>query len=201
MIKLILFDYGGVLGSDSNAWQQYFQEILRVTGLSFEEMDQIFTEMWPDLRVGNIDIDSFWVEVSKSAKKEISEHTLEEIHKEHITIDNDVLDLAKELKSKGFRIAILANESRTGINNKIEKFNLTDTFEKVYCSAMIGFSKPDIKAFQYVIEDLRVAPSEIIFIDNLEKNTIAARSLGMKTVLFKDVRRAREEVEKLLSSR
>lgn len=42
MIKIVIFDFGGVLGSESDAWERNFRKIVKITGLTPYELDEIF---------------------------------------------------------------------------------------------------------------------------------------------------------------
>jgi len=116
------------------------------------------------------------------------------LHREKIWIDNNMLDLAKNLKKNGHRVMILSNESKEGMEDKKNKFLLSDIFEKIYNSAKIGIAKPDKEIFDYVLTDLNVDPASIIFIDDWDKNIISARNAGMHTVQFYDVEQLKQEL-------
>lgn len=118
------------------------------------------------------------------AKKNISIDTIENSYLKGITINENVLNIAKELKKKGYKIYILSNEAREWMEYKIRKFKLDKIFEKVYCSAFLGISKPDPEIFKKVLSELKIGPQDILFIDNQEKNIEVAKSLGIKTILF-----------------
>lgn len=197
MVKTIILDFGGVLGSDSDLWNSYAREILKITGLSARQLNKIFDLHWPDLKEGRKDTSSFWDEVYKKSKNNIPRGTLEKLYASCVKINKPVLQLAKNLKEKGFDLAILTNESREWMNFKIKKFQLNEIFNKIYCSAFIGVVKPNIKAFKYVLKNLNISPSEVIFIDNQENNVFTARKLGIKSILFKNVKLLKEELSLL----
>lgn len=64
-------------------------------------------------------------------------------------------------------------------------FPLTKLFVKDYYSSDIKFRKPDLKSFQYVLNDAALVPTETLFIDDLDKNTEGAALAGMNTVCLK----------------
>ena len=69
-----------------------------------------------------------------------------------------------------------------------EERGLFRHFDQVYISHKIGVIKPDPRAFQFVIDDLHVLPSECLFIDDKEENIVAARTFGMQTYHFIDTK-------------
>ena len=64
------------------------------------------------------------------------------------------------------------------------KPSLDDYFTKSYYSNIIGYRKPDIAAFEFVIKDAAIEPSATLFIDDLEVNIEGAKKAGIKTHLL-----------------
>ena len=44
--------------------------------------------------------------------------------------------------------------------------------------------KPDLSFYQYVLEETELTPEEAVFIDDKMENVLAARSLGIKSIVF-----------------
>lgn len=83
-------------------------------------------------------------------------------------------------------IATNAGESDTEAVRKGLAMVGADTyFTFIFSSYDIGFEKPDPRFFQFITGKLRTDPATCIMIgDNYEKDIIAAKTAGMKTVLF-----------------
>ena len=60
--------------------------------------------------------------------------------------------------------------------------NLDDHFEKAYYSHLINYRKPDVAAFEYVINDSGVNPAETIFIDDALNNVEGAKRAGLQAI-------------------
>ena len=196
MITTILFDYGKVLGSDSNEWNTYFKEVLDLTGLNAEELDKIWVKYWyDDLRTGKIKLAFFWEEISKIAKKPVSSEKLIKVYLDKFNIFDSVLEVAKKLKDNGYKLVILANESIEAMDTKVKKFHLDKIFDNIYSSGEIGLAKPHKEAFEYVLNNLEVSSEEVVFIDNLKRNTKAAEKLGIKSIVFKDVEQLKKDLK------
>jgi FMN phosphatase YigB (HAD superfamily) len=56
---------------------------------------------------------------------------------------------------------------------------LNDHFEKAYYSHLIGLRKPELAAFQHVLDDAGIAAHETLFIDDLLKNIEGAKAAGL----------------------
>jgi HAD superfamily hydrolase (TIGR01509 family) len=196
MVKVMLFDFGGVLGNNDNEWKTTFIEISDVTGLTSKELDELFFTRWPELKVGTKDVSYVWELISANSKKSVDPIKLEEIYENNICVDKVVIEIAIKLKNSDYQMAILANAAKRWMDVKIEKFNLNKIFEKIYSSADLGMKKPDLNVYEHVIKDLNVAPEEILFIDNLERNTLVAEKLGIKCIVFKNAEQLKEDLEK-----
>lgn len=64
--------------------------------------------------------------------------------------------------------------------------NIGVFFDKVYYSHRVGMRKPNPAIFQRVIDDCAFKPEHTLFIDDLEQNTLAAESLGIRTIWLKE---------------
>lgn len=184
MIKVVAFDYGGVLGTEADDWNGTFKKVLEISGLSNDDMLQIWQRHWQNLVVGKEEISSFWMDVGK--KNDVDPEKLRETYNDSITINNEVFDFAKSLRFK-FKLIVLSNDTKDWMNAKISRFKLLETFETVYCSANVGYSKPNKEIYEYVLKDQNIRPEELLFIDNQENNIEAAKQLGIKTILFKNI--------------
>lgn len=101
-------------------------------------------------------------------------------------VDEEVLDLVDELRANGVRTAILTNGTDT-IPAEIASLNLDAHFEAVFNSAEIGWTKPDVRAFQHVLDAMQLAPREVFFTDDSAGKLIGAEQLGIQTHRFDGV--------------
>jgi epoxide hydrolase-like predicted phosphatase len=63
----------------------------------------------------------------------------------------------------------------------------------------VGIEKPDQRIYEITCERLDVRPSEVVFLDDLEVNVVAARRLGMRAVFFQSTAQAITDVEAYLT--
>ena len=105
--------------------------------------------------------------------------------------DEEVLALADELRAEGVRTAILTNGTDT-IPVEAESLDLGSYFEAVFNSAEIGWTKPDVRAFQHVIDAMEVEPTDVFFTDDSAGKLVGARALGMVVHHFVGVAELRE---------
>ena len=102
-----------------------------------------------------------------------------------------------EKLSKDYKLGMLSNttffESQVPENLKINHF-----FEAQVFSWQIGSIKPSFKAFEAICSKLNVTPGEAIFVDDGEKNVLAAKEFGLKVIQFRNIEQLKEELKKYL---
>lgn len=95
-----------------------------------------------------------------------------------IAVFKDVLPVLKILQKKGIIIIAFSNCTpweATGL----KEYGLTQYISKVYYSYDIGFTKPKIKAFDYVRSDMKIPANEILHIgDTFDADALGALNAG-----------------------
>lgn len=108
------------------------------------------------------------------------------------------VDFLKQIKSSGLKTAYLSNSPEDRKNFLDEKYNFVSLFDFGLFSFEAHAWKPENKIYEKFMEDFSIKPSDIIYIEDKEKNLKPAIELGWKTILFKDVAQTKVELEKLL---
>jgi len=75
---------------------------------------------------------------------------------------------------------------------------LQSHFDVFVESAVVGIRKPDPRLVHLACDELGVAPSESVFLDNIGINLKAARALGMTTIKVDQPDTALAELETLI---
>jgi putative hydrolase of the HAD superfamily len=97
------------------------------------------------------------------------------------------------LSQKGrWRLGLLSNTNPLHFHHVLETFPIVRVFDRWILSHEVGFKKPSLEIFQKAIEWAGVDPERILFIDDLERNVEAARSLGMQGIWFRSPSQLRE---------
>ena len=90
------------------------------------------------------------------------------------------IDLVREV-SAASTTGLLSNTNELHWSGGIDRWILRDMVDNSYLSFEIGLVKPDQELFQFVIDDLGVAASSILFIDDNLLNVEAARLAGLRS--------------------
>ncbi len=189
-IKTIIFDLGGVLiDLDRNACVHAFEQLGVLDAdkyLSAYIQQGIFLE----LEEGKLSEQEFCDEFRKlSTNKNITNDQIRDGWcKFLIDIPDYKLDMLLELRKK-YQVFMLSNTncmvSGYYTNTIFTKQGCTidDYFDRRYLSYEIGSVKPGHHIFKHLIADSGINPQEALFLDDGEKNIIAAKELGFQTYL------------------
>lgn len=108
-------------------------------------------------------------------------------------VDPAVLRLSDELRRIGLRTAILTNGTDT-IPDELADSGIAEHFDAVFNSAVIGFAKPDVRAFRHVLDALEVTGPEVFFTDDSPRKLVGADRTAMHTHRFRSVSELRREL-------
>ncbi|EXJ67185.1 uncharacterized protein A1O5_09832 [Cladophialophora psammophila CBS 110553] len=59
-------------------------------------------------------------------------------------------------------------------------------FDGFFISAQVGMCKPELGFFRHVLNKINVKPKDVVFVDDNAENILAARSLGIRCLRYKD---------------
>ncbi|WP_110066215.1 HAD family hydrolase [Cytobacillus oceanisediminis] len=99
----------------------------------------------------------------------------------------NLISMLDELKSNNLILGIVTNGKGQFQMDNITALGIEEYFESILISEWEGLKKPDPEIFKRSIEQLKVSPSESIFIgDHPENDVKAARKVGMKGIWKRD---------------
>ena len=87
-------------------------------------------------------------------------------------------ELLNSLKPR-YTTALFSNSNVIHWERKMHEMKLGSLFEYHFASHLMGKVKPDIEAFEEVVNELSVSPSRILFFDDNQLNVDAALKVGM----------------------
>lgn len=96
----------------------------------------------------------------------------------------EAIRVLNKLKEK-YNLGVLANQPK-GTRQKLESLGLARFFKLIVLSEEIGLKKPDIKVYQYTLNQVNCIPQEAAMVgDRIDADIGPAKSLGMRTVLIR----------------
>ena len=91
--------------------------------------------------------------------------------------------------------AVLSNSNAVHWPRVLDDLGLDGAFHHYFVSHLTGRIKPDVEAFEHVLETLACAASEILFLDDNLLNVEAARRLGLHGFVVQGPEEARQALQ------
>lgn len=110
---------------------------------------------------------------------------------------SSVFGYARDLKARGYKVAVLSNIGR-GTIQKLFDENDYELFDEIIASGDIGITKPHVTAYDKALDMLHVQPSEAVMIDDSYANVSGAVEAGLHGVVFTSFVEMKKNVEALL---
>ena len=136
-------------------------------------------ELYYKAKLGKISTLKFWQSLGFNEEYLFIER--EYLNK--IAIDPDFIGVVKELKEI-YSMAMLSNDVEEWSLYVQSKYKLNEIFDVIVISGTYGFSKPDKRIFNILLEKINTQPENCIFVDDQLKNISSASELGFKTIRF-----------------
>jgi len=203
-VRAVISDFGGVL---TNRLIEAFAAFQDETGISMEQLGRGMQRVseregeYPLFRLerGEVTEEQFLTDLAWGLEAELGHrptlHRFREIYFDALHANEPMLDLMRELRDAGHRMAILTNNVREWEPLWRAKLPVDDIFELVVDSAWVGMRKPDPAIYELTVGRLDgVEIGECLFVDDNDVNVEAARDLGMAAVHFRSNAQAIPEI-------
>lgn len=182
MIKLLIFDIGGVLIKFKEI--DYVRYIAKKYHIRVYEFARALFPYIDSMELGTMKLKD--VEKSMSEVFDIRNSGLEwdAAYKKLAKVDKRPVALVNRL-SRRYKVALLSNVSAT-------RFDIMRTVlikglkARGFASCYLHMRKPDPKIYLHVIAKMRVKPQEAIFIDDFAENVVGARRAGLAAIQYKN---------------
>ena len=202
MIKAIIFDFWGTLidqGVTPSPLRQV-KAILRL-GIPFQEYILPFENVF--MTKGYEDLTQAFTAVCKIFGREQKPWLVEKLvglwnkNKLLAKLYPETIGVLEELKSKGYKLALISNTDFSSVESLLEKFDLNKYFDATHLSFKTGFLKTDKESFESIVKQLKVKKDEVLMVgDSIATDIKGAENAGIKAVLV-DRRNMREFENKI----
>ena len=188
-INQVLFDIGGVLGS--NGWDREQRAVaVEKFALDGEDFQYRHEETVGAFESGQISLDEYLDVTVFWQPRAFSRDDFKRFMFSLSTPWADSLDVVRRLRQRTrgrptrVRMATLNNESRELNEYRIRYFGLCELFDVFFSSCWLGVRKPTRQIYERVLGMTQADPASSVFVDDREQNLAPARSLGMQTIRF-----------------
>ena len=127
-------------------------------------------------------------------------HRFSEIFFEALDPNEPMIELMRECKVGGRRMAMLTNNVREWEALWRTMLPVDEIFETVIDSGFVGYRKPERQIYEITLERLGLPASACLFVDDMELNCAAARELGFTAVHYREPDQAIAEVRAVLAA-
>ena len=188
-IKLVLWDYGGVLTHSPFLNIIKFETINNIPKNSIIKINSHnpFNNAWANLEKNLISFSAFSETFKEEAKKQgvYNIDPIKLLYSLEVSLNNEMISLLKAVSVK-YNCACLTNNFKNhfSLKNSTTFNSIKNYFDYVFESSILGIRKPEKEIYLHVIKKLNINPTEILFIDDLGINLKPARELGFITYKF-----------------
>ena len=196
MIKTIVFDLGGVFFTSGT--QIALKKTYKFVDVSRKKVNEVFRGPKRKLHgKGKITKEEFWKEAQKKLKISKSQVLkLEEIWHSSYKPNKGMEGIVKKLR-KNYRVIVFSGNIKERVEYLDKKYGLYDRFDELLLSYEEGTNKREIKFYKILLKRIMCKPKECVCIDDSERVLALEKSLGMKTILFKDAKQLKSDLKKL----
>ena len=197
-IRHIIFDVGGVLGSNGWDKEQRLSAIQRFD-LDLDEFQWRHEEVVGEWEEGRITLDEYLDITVFYTERSFSRQEIIDFMCAQSVPDEATIRIARALQSDSrFTLMTLNNESEELNVHRIEAFGISQVFEAFLSSCWLGVRKPIRRIYHRALGIAHAEPASSLFIDDRQQNLTPARALGMNVIHFTSAAQLRSDLERLL---
>jgi putative hydrolase of the HAD superfamily len=207
-IEAVISDFGGVL---TTPLLQSFIAFQDETGITTETLGKAMAAATEangenplfEMERGEISEDAFLEKLTDSLEPLLEHrpamHRFKEIYFEALDPNPEMIELMRELKAGGYRMAMLTNNVREWEPYWRSMLPVDEIFETVVDSGFVGARKPESRIYAMTLERIGLPAESCLFVDDIEVNCEGARKAGMRAVHFQGNQQAIAEVRAVLA--
>jgi putative hydrolase of the HAD superfamily len=196
-ISAVILDYGHVLARCPTA--EEFGRMAEMFNVSFES----FCELWEASRGpydrGDFTAEEYWLKLAAQTDSSIDGEQIELLRKAEVEIwahpNPGMFEWVSQLRAAGFKTGLLSNMPWDLVKHVRTNCQWMEKFSFTTLSAEVGMIKPDSGIYEHTLRGLGVSATEVLFIDDRERNIQAARALGMRAIQFRSIEQLKDELE------
>jgi putative hydrolase of the HAD superfamily len=208
-IVAVISDFGGVLTTPLVESFMAFQDKTGITTEVLGKGMQAATEANGDnplfeMERGEITEVAFLEKLTDSLEPLLGHrpemHRFKEIYFEALNPNPAMIELMRELKDAGYRMAMLTNNVQEWEPLWRPMLPVDEIFETVVDSGFVGCRKPESRIYAITLDRIALPAESCLFVDDVKINCEGAERAGMTAVHFQNTEQAVADVRAALSS-
>jgi putative hydrolase of the HAD superfamily len=193
-IKVVLFDYDGVMTIDKTEIESICNYISKVMNIDKNLFENEYRKYYQELLYGKQTIE-IWDQLCKNIKKNIPIDVVFDSYK-NTTINKEMHELVLKIKRQNIKTGLITTSIAERIYYINNIYDLNGYFNIILFPGKFRYENEFDKMFKIALVDLKAKPDECIYIDNHENNLIVPKNMGIKTIFFNDEER---DIHKLIN--
>jgi len=198
-IKAVIFDMGGVILRSDDLTSR--QELANRYGVTEEQLEDIVFDS-PTAKVatvGQISEREHWKEVFTMLNvRAEDEQAFQDAFWAGDSCDEGLVQFLQDFRPQ-YKTGLLSNAWSGARDMLTHKYHCIGAFDTSIFSYEVGMAKPDPAIYHYILDLMQVKPEEAIFLDDFERNIIAANQVGIHGVRFINRDQAMKDILAILN--
>jgi len=197
VINTVFVDIGGVLLS--SGWDsRCVKDSVKYFGIEEEEVLLRHSDVSSLYYCGKLSLDEYIKYVVFYTDRNFGMDEYKEYVLGKSEAHEDMIKYIKFLRGH-FRLKVVAlNNEGPELNSfRIKKFKLKELIDTFISSAYLKLCKPDPEFYKIALDISGAEPDEVLYIEERELMATVAGRLGIKSILHRDYKSTRKEIERL----
>ena len=175
--KILVLDAMGVIYQSCDDVEELLVPFIKEKGSNIDK--KTIEDLYTRASLGEFSSEQFWTKVGV-------DYNLEDEYLDRHQLSVGLLDFLADFKNQvRAPIYCLSNDVSEWSIKLRKKFQLDRYIERWFISGDLKIRKPSSGIYDVLIRDANVKPTQILFVDDREKNVAAANEFGIQTVLCK----------------
>lgn len=194
--QALILDFGGVISRTLFETHALTERALSLPAGTLKwrgPFDPAHDPLWQDMQADRISERDYWMARTREVGQLLGERwdKMETFVKRARGADPDAILRPEAVravaaaKAAGCKLAILSNELDLFYGKDFRaRLSLMSEFDVVIDATYTGILKPDGRAYELCLNELRLAPEQCVFVDDQKRNVVGAEKVGLRTVHF-----------------
>jgi putative hydrolase of the HAD superfamily len=192
MIKIIVFDLCGVILDYPPG--SYYTYLAKLCDTSTRKIEEAIGHEGDLMEIGRMKLSDFNLRLESKLGLSPKEADWRVFFRKRMKVNRKVYSYAKRL-GRRYTIACLSNLNPSGYEIVKSKMD-TSLFDRIFISCVLHMKKPDIRIYKYALRKLQAKGHEVAFVDDIKENVAAAREIGMRGILYKNLSDLKTQLSK-----
>lgn len=199
MIVALMVDVDGVLvrgrPKDGRGWASDLEADLGVSQADLQKA--FFVPYWNDIVTGRRGLAELLKTALATIAPDVSHHHLIDYwFANDARLDQALIASLDRQRERGIKVYLATNQEHLRGGYLMNTVGLSQHCDGIYHSAAIGYQKPDRQFFQRVAASSGFAANQLLLLDDLAGNVVAARDAGWQALHWKPDSSLENELEK-----